>query len=237
MPLTIGLYRAAVALVAVTGIAMELGRAESLRPFVYFTIQSNSVLAVCFAFAAWSAWRGRGGLPAWLKGAITLYILITGLVFNFVLADAPTQAPAANAGQFVDVPWWYVDSSDLLHAVAPIMAAADFVLFDRHRRMRPHYAVVWLAYPLAYAVFTTVRGALFQQTAYPYFFVDVSLLGYAGLLRSVLIYGAAFSLLGAVLVVADRLLGAKGAERVLARVRGEATVGAGRRPAAERSAA
>ncbi|GAB3438404.1 Pr6Pr family membrane protein [Streptomonospora sediminis] len=221
MPVFVGLYRAAAALVAVTGVAMEVARAGSLQPFVYFTLQSNCALAVCFAFAAWAAWRGRAGLPGGLKGAITVYILITGLVFNFVLADGPTQVTAANAGQFVDGPWWFVDSSDLLHGVTPLMAAADFVLFDRHRRLRWHHAPVWLAYPIAYLAFVAVRGELFPQTAYPYFFVDVSMLGYGGVARNALMYGTAFLALGLLLVAADRLLGGTAPERVLARVRGE----------------
>ncbi|GAA4907352.1 Pr6Pr family membrane protein [Streptomonospora salina] len=230
MPVAVGLYRAAVAAAAVSGIAMEVARAEALRPFIYFTIQSNTLLAVCFAFAAWAAWRGRPGPPGGLKGAITLYILITGLVFNFVLSDGPTLVPPAGAGELVGEPWWVVDSSDLLHTVAPVLAAADFVLFDRHRRMRWFYAAAWLLYPLAYAVFTTVRGALFPMAGYPYFFLDVSLLGYGGLIRSLLGYGAAFLVLGLALVAADRLLGAPAPERVLRRVRGERSAAA---PAAE----
>lgn len=221
MPVVVGLYRALVAVVAVSGVAMEVVRDEALHPFVYFTIQSNCVLAVCFAFAAWAVWRGREGLPGGFKGAATLYILITGLVFNFVLSDGPTQVPPAGAGELVGEPWWVVDSSDLLHTVAPVMAAADFVLFDRHRRLRWFHAAAWLLYPLAYAVFTTVRGALFPLAGYPYFFVDVSVLGYGGLLRSLLGYGVAFLALGLVLVAADRLLGTPAPERLLARVRGE----------------
>ncbi|MFD0774389.1 Pr6Pr family membrane protein, partial [Streptomonospora algeriensis] len=221
MPVAVGLYRAVVALAAVSGIAMEVARAEALRPFVYFTLQSNSLLAVCFAFAAWSVWQGRDSLPGGLKGAVTVYILITGLVFNFVLADGPTQVSPAGAGELVGEPWWVVDSSDLLHTVVPVMAAADFVLFDRHRRLRWFHAVAWLLYPLAYAAFTTVRGAVFPAVGYPYSFVDVSVLGYDGLVRSVLAYGAAFLALGLMLVAADRLLGAPAPERLLARVRGE----------------
>ncbi|MDT0305305.1 Pr6Pr family membrane protein [Streptomonospora wellingtoniae] len=221
MPLAVGLYRTAVALVAVAGIAMEVARSESPHPFVYFTIQSNCVLAVCFAFAAWSAWRGRAGLPGGLKGAATLYILITGLVFNFVLSDGPTQVPPAGAGELVGRPWWAVDSSDLLHTVAPAAAALDFALFDRHRRLRWYYAPAWLVYPLAYVVFTTLRGALFPTAGYPYFFIDVSLLGYSGLVRSMLLYGTAFLVLGLVLVAADRLLGMPASERVLSRLRGD----------------
>ncbi|GAA4939576.1 Pr6Pr family membrane protein [Streptomonospora halophila] len=221
MPIAVALYRTAVAVVAVAGITMEVARSESPHPFVYFTIQSNCVLAVCFAFAAWSVWRGRAGPPGGLKGAATLYILITGLVFNFVLSDGPTQVPPAGAGELVGRPWWVVDSSDLLHTVAPIAAAADFALFDRHGRLRWYHAAVWLVYPLVYVVFTTLRGALLSGAGYPYFFVDVSLLGYAGLGRSVLLYGTAFLVLGLVLVAADRLLGAPAPERVLSRLRGE----------------
>ena len=90
-----------------------------------------------------------------------------------------------------------------------------------HRRLRIRNAAYWLLYPVAYCAFTTVRGVLSPGSDYPYGFVDVSELGYGGLLLNVLIYGVGFFVLGLALVGLDRLLPARAARRATARSRAD----------------
>ncbi|KAA5831790.1 Pr6Pr family membrane protein [Saccharopolyspora hirsuta] len=193
------LFRIAVLITAVIGVYLTSkdGFASSL---VYFTIQSNALVAVVFAWASWATVRGSGQPPAWLKGGSTLYIAITGLVYNLVLADAPFQMTPASSGT-ADL------SNQLVHVIVPIAAVADWLLFDEHRRFRWAAAAAWLAYPVGYLVFALVRGALLDgPNRYPYPFIDLDVLGYDGLALNLLIYGGAFWLLGLVLVAADRIL-------------------------------
>ena len=65
-----------------------------------------------------------------------------------------------------------------------------------HRRLRIRTAAWWLLYPVAYCAFTTVRGVVSPGSAYPYGFIDVSELGYGGLLLNVVVYGIGFFVLG-----------------------------------------
>ncbi|MFC4563083.1 Pr6Pr family membrane protein [Nocardiopsis mangrovi] len=229
MPVVVGLFRSVVVVAGVAGVGVDMARSGIWPPLVYFTLQSNAILVACFAAGAYAAFRRRPGPPPAVKGAATLYILITGLVFHLVLADAPAPLPPASPGVPPVEVLPFVDTGLLMHTVTPVLAAADFLLFDRHGRLRWRHALLWLSYPLAYVAFTTVRGIVLPGSAYPYFFVDVRMVGYDGLLLNVLGYGVAFYLLGLVLIGVDRLLGA--------RVRGgRRGVGAGQAPSAAGSA-
>ncbi|MFI0465950.1 Pr6Pr family membrane protein [Saccharopolyspora sp. 5N102] len=191
------LFRIAVALAAVVGIYLSTKDGSFTGALVYFTIQSNVVVAVVFAWAAVATACGAGHPPKWLKGGTTLYIAITGLVYNLVLAGQPFQMTAALSGT------WEL-GNQLVHLVTPIAAAVDWLLFDEHRRFRWANALHWLAYPFGYLAFALIRGALLDR--YPYPFLDVNALGYDGMALNVVIYGGAFWLLGLAMVAVDRAL-------------------------------
>jgi hypothetical protein len=161
--------RGVAAATAFTGVALlfilDKGGAEQ---FVYFTTQSNTLVGCCFLWGA----LGRAGHrpPTVLRGAVTLYILITFLVFHLVLAN-----PASGFGNG-SVHLGSVQNI-LLHTVTPLFALADWLLV-RAERPRWWWAGAWLAYPLGYLAFALVRGLIVHE--YPYPFLDVRELGYGG---------------------------------------------------------
>jgi hypothetical protein len=61
----------------------------------------------------------------------------------------------------------------------------------------------WLVYPVAYLAYILVRGVV--TGLYPYPFIDVGALGYAGALRNALVLVAGFVCVGLVLIALDRL--------------------------------
>ncbi|MEV0586303.1 Pr6Pr family membrane protein [Nonomuraea sp. NPDC050310] len=199
------LFRIVLVLAAVVGLVCTWrGAASPLSPLVYFTVQSNIVLAVYY-LARLAGWAGTGRV----KGAVTLYICITGLVFNLVLVGGNPFAPVLDGRGDQVLDWGNL----LLHTVTPVMAVVDWLLWDRDRGPRWWDAVVWVGYPAGYAVFAVVRGALLAPGTprrYPYPFLDVSVLGYGGLLISVLVYGAVFVLLGLAVVAGHRLVAGRG---------------------------
>ncbi|BCL16589.1 Pr6Pr family membrane protein [Micromonospora sagamiensis] len=166
----------------------------------YFTIQSNLAVGLLAGYTATRAWRGLPDPPSALRGAVTLYITITGVVYHLVLANPaspfampqPDRTLADAAG------------NQFLHTVVPLLAVADWAFFDRRGRLRPRYAAWWLAFPLAYLGFALVRGVLVDS--YPYPFVDAGQLGYAGVTVSALGFAVVFWLLGLVFVGVDRVL-------------------------------
>lgn len=175
----------------------ELATASGFSGIVFFTNQSTILAAVVFAWAGLAILLRGDQPPAWLKGAMTLYMSITALVSAFILAPEAPGNPEVFLG---------FTQTGLKHVLLPILIFLDFLLLDRHRRYRWAFPGWWLLFPVAYMIFTTLRGGFWPHVGYPYPFVDVAELGYLGLAQNVVIYGVGFWVLGAVLVGLDRIL-------------------------------
>jgi hypothetical protein len=163
----------------------------------YFTIQSNVAYGL---FAAWAAFRGRDTPPA-LKGAVTLYVAITGLVYHLVLTNPASGFAVGPVDR--DLP--EAIGNQLLHTVVPLLAVLDWLLFDQRGRFRWRFALYWLAFPLGYLAFALVRGLVVDR--YPYPFINVNELGYDGVSVSALFFAVAFWVLGLTFVAIDRFGG------------------------------
>ncbi|MBW4705827.1 Pr6Pr family membrane protein [Micromonospora sp. RL09-050-HVF-A] len=199
-------FRLAIVISVLAGIVLTaLGPATVTGLLPYFTIQSNLAVGLFAGYAAWRAGQSRPEPPSALKGAVTLYITITGVVYHLVLANPaspfamaqPDRGPAEAVG------------NQFLHTVVPLLALADWTLFDERGRLRLRYAAWWLTFPLAYLGFALVRGLIVHR--YPYPFVDAGQLGYAGVTVSAVFFAVAFWLLGLLFVGVDRALARWGA--------------------------
>lgn len=173
---------------------------------VYFTNQSGLVFAVVMVWGALASLRQAGLLPerwpihqppAWLKGAVTLFLAITGLISHFVLEPPdPTLTPT----------FLGLTEPQLEHQITPVYAVVDFVLFDGHKRLRWSHAFWWLTYLYAYAAFALIRAELLETPDYPYSFIDLGELGWGGVATNIAIYSVGFLVLGLVFVAIDRAL-------------------------------
>ena len=204
MDLLVALFRLVVAYLALMG-TREIWLEGDLHGLVFFTNQANLMLVVVLVWGALAS-LGSAGLrpltrvsqpPAWLKGAVVLFLGITALVSHFVLAPEDPDAPVLVLG---------LTAGQIEHQITPVAALADFLLLDAHRRLRWRNAVLWLLYLVAYATFTTIRGEVLATPHYPYGFLDLAELGWGGLLMNLAMYGVGFYVLGAVIVAIDRVL-------------------------------
>lgn len=202
MRVVVGTYRLALAAIGLLALfwAPSTGLTFDLEDYVYFTNQSNLLLALVMLWGGVAVLAGRREPTPWVFGAVTLFLLITGLVSYLILDPAPPGEEVVALGLTRD---------QIVHRLTPIAAFVHFVLMVPHRTLRIRSAASWLLYPVAYCTFTTVRGLLSPDSDYPYGFIDVSELGYGGLLLNVLIYGVGFFVLGLALVGVDRLLPAQ----------------------------
>ncbi|WP_315097333.1 Pr6Pr family membrane protein [uncultured Cellulomonas sp.] len=202
MGVVVGTYRLALAAIGFVAQlwAPSTGVTFDLEDYVYFTNQSNLLLAVVMLWGGIAVLTRRTEPPPWLFGAVTLFLLITGLVSYLILDPAPAGEEVVALGLTHD---------QLVHRLTPLATFVHFVLLVPHRRLRIRTAALWLLYPVAYCAFTTVRGVLSPGSDYPYGFIDVAELGYGGLVLNVLIYGVGFFVLGLALVGIDRLLPAR----------------------------
>ena len=162
--------------------------------FSFFTIQSN-ILAVATLLAS-GVVRGamRTKLFDAIRGAVTLYIAITGVVFALLLAGRQEDLDT-------HIPW--VDF--VVHKLIPVVLVADWLIDPPRHRMPLRVALAWLAYPLAWFGYTLVRGA--STGWYPYPFVDVDRIGYGGVLWRSAIMLVAFTAAAVVIALVGNTRG------------------------------
>jgi hypothetical protein len=180
----------------VAAIAYQAGSLKSagvLRPgnfFSFFTIQSN-ILAICILVGTAVVRRHERsrGFDA-VRGAVTLYMAITGVVFAVLLAGAQED---------LDTHIGWVNF--VVHTLLPIVLVVDWLVDPPRRRFWLRVVALWLAYPLAWFAYTLIRGT--QAHWYPYPFVNVAEHGYGRVFLNgvllLLFFGvaaAAFGLVG-----------------------------------------
>jgi hypothetical protein len=155
--------------------------------FSFFTIQSN-IIAVAALFLLVLVPSERR-LP-WFDGvrsAAVLYIAITGVVFALLLAGLQEELQTTT-------PW--VDF--VVHKLMPVVLVADWLVEPPRHRLPWWTVLAWLAYPFAWITYTLVRGEIVDW--YPYPFVDVSKLGYGGVLGRSVGLAVGFAAAGAALL-------------------------------------
>ncbi|WP_305784028.1 Pr6Pr family membrane protein [Symbioplanes lichenis] len=175
---------------------------------VYYTTQSNLVVAVYFGAAVyWMVRRNETVVAApRLRGPVTAWILVTGLVAHFLLNDGANPFPGLVHGAPAEV--LAERSTFLVHYVVPVMVLADWVMFGPRRVSAWRELPAWLLFPLGYGLLSELRAAVLPAatTRYPYFFLDPAGQGYGGVALWMLALGLGIYVLGAVLLGLDRAL-------------------------------
>lgn len=159
--------------------------------FGYFTIQSNIFIGIAFAVTLVAAARRKRadlGVSV-LRGAATVYIATTGIVYNTLLVGAAVENT---------VPW----SNDLLHKWIPLYAVLDWLLFSDRARLLFRHIWWFLLYPAVWTLVVLVRGATDGWVPYP--FLDPSQ-GYGVVTLYCIGVGVTIALLGVLVVGMSRL--------------------------------
>lgn len=166
-------YRMFFALLALGAVVTELatlaerGKLVPANFFSFFTIESNLFAAFVLLLSGLALARNSQGKSlAMLRGAATLYIAITGIVFSVLLAGLDVELTAVPLDNVI------------LHYIIPIAVVTDWFMDLPGMRIALKSALVWLAFPLAYAGYSLVRGH--STTWYPYPFLNPGTRGYLG---------------------------------------------------------
>ena len=135
-----------------------------------------------------------------LKFVGVLAILLTFLVFNFLLAGQPDRDPQAN---------WRI-ASIAFHVILPVMCVFDWLFFYEHKKVRWFYPIASVVFPVVYVAFVYIRAAIVNFNPevpylYPYFFLNLDNLGIAGVAKWVLMLFVGFIVLGYIFYGIDKI--------------------------------
>lgn len=158
------------------------------RFLAFFTILTNLIVALintASALAPESA-AGRFANGANVRAAVLLYIGTVGIIYHLLLAGLWTPEG------------WQFMADQLLHTATPLMVALGWLLFDRKDGLRFRALPFYLVYPVGYTLYALARGA--GDGFYPYYFIDVSQIGYPRAFQNIAGLTAAF-ILGSGLVI------------------------------------
>jgi len=169
--------------------------AAAIRFISYFTLLSNILvaLAMTLPWLAPDTRLGRFFLEPAARTAILAYIIIVAVIYHVILRKLWNPQG-----------WEYV-ADTIEHVVAPTLYVVDWLLFVPKGTLKFRSAFMWLLFPLAYAVFSLIHGAL--TGFYPYPFIDETKLGYDEVLTNMGGLVDAFTGLGLFLIGVDRGLG------------------------------
>ena len=117
-----------VAAVVIALIAVETtSRSGVLWRLITFTYQANVLAA---AYYLWSLFSPRADDRAGVRGAVVLYVVVAGILWNLLLTDYSMGYTPANI---------------LLHIVVPVLATVDWLVVGRGQRACPLVAAAGLA--------------------------------------------------------------------------------------------
>ncbi|CAM3281612.1 Pr6Pr family membrane protein [Occultella aeris] len=164
---------AEVYLIIVTG-----DRYNPSNHFSYFTILSNVFAAVLFAVSLVRP------IPDAVRGAAVTFLLLTGVVANTLLLNVDVQTPAY--------------ANIVLHMVVPILVLVDWLIAPPRTRLTTKHLVAWMLIPIAYLVYSLIRGALVDW--YPYPFLDPREQGYGMVAVMSVVVAVAFGACAALVI-------------------------------------
>jgi hypothetical protein len=152
-----------------------------------FTYQANLLAA---AFYLWTLASPRAEARVGLRGAVVLYVVIAGVIWNLFLTGYSMGYTRANI---------------LLHVVVPVLALADWLLVGRGQgEVRWWQPVAWLVYPAAYVALALVVLNNAGRRA-PYYFLDPESVGMATVVGNICVLAACVLALGYSLLVVNRV--------------------------------
>ena len=179
--------------------------------YVYFTNLSNFLcFGVMLAALIQTIKRKEDGpvtTTPMLKFIGMLGILLTFLVFNFMLAGAADRDPQLN---------WRIGSLTF-HVILPIMYVADWFLFYERKNCKWYYPLASVSFPLGYVIFLLIQAAILKfdssimtptgttSLIYPYFFVNIETQGVPGVFMWIGIITAAFIAMGYIFFGLDQI--------------------------------
>ena len=185
--------RAFMFLAAFTGIYLEITKHGGFGMLLYYTVLSNLLVMI---FTGYLLWKMRREGDYWqsssllrLKGGITMCIMITCVIYHFMLAPLTKD--------------FYRLENFLCHYIVPLWFLVDTIIFDKSRQYKWFDPIVWTVLPLLYMGFAILNGFVLKMdvpnakdSPFPYFFLNANKYGWGFVFRWAAIIFVAYMVSG-----------------------------------------
>lgn len=152
--MVIGGFRLLFGLLGLTAVTVGFVQSsiDAVSYFSFFTVLSNILAAAVLLYGV----RERDSVRYERERcAATVYMTITGVVYGLLLSGYPVHSAWIN---------------NVEHRIMPVVVVLDWLLIAPRHRLSTATAMTILAFPVAYIVYTEIRGAIVGW--YPYPFLD-----------------------------------------------------------------
>lgn len=163
---------------------------STIRFFSYFTILSNTLVAIYLLAKALNARNSMLNKSGTLT-AITIYITIVGIVYQFALRHLWNPQ---GMQMIVD---------ELLHSLVPLLVIIYWYMYEDKSSLTYSRIGRWLVFPAFYLAFILTRG--YFSGFYPYPFMEVNELGLTNVLLNALIILGLFVLFAVIFVAIGKI--------------------------------
>ncbi|MBM7636090.1 Pr6Pr family membrane protein [Streptococcus saliviloxodontae] len=200
-------YRLLVAILGIWGVSLQIIQ-DGWGMLLYYTVLSNILV---FSFMLYLVYfeSKKGPINAFTgllqtKAGVTMAILITHVIYHFMLA------PLVESHEF-----WNIRNF-LVHYIVPIAMVLDTIILDRRGAYRWISPIYWTALPLTYFAFALINGMLLKlpipgavDSPFAYFFINVYKYGWGQVLLNTAIISIAYIIVGYILLLIKRYIGKK----------------------------
>ena len=157
--------------------------------FLFMTIWTNVIVGITF----WCLFFNLKNIFThdYSINAILVYILIVGLVYHFVLSG-----------------YWnphgkVMVTNTIFHYISPSLFTLYWVLFLKSKKLSYINSIIWLWFPVLYAIFTFTNGLMTKF--YPYPIYNLQTMNTVSVARNVVLTLVAYVILGNLVILLNNL--------------------------------
>lgn len=162
----------------------------------YFTILTNILVATTMTLVAFNRWPGGAKPNAGAMTGVALAIGVVGVVYHLLLSGKVPELTSFG---------WLADRT--MHYLVPMLTLLFWVACVPKSGLTYTDPFRWIIYPVCYLAYAMVRGSF--DGWYPYFFIDVSALGYQKAMLNAAVLSVGVLIIGFFIVFVSRMLHAR----------------------------
>lgn len=197
--------RGVLAIVSSVGVLLLLGVFSgnmNWEQLIFYTFQSNLIISIVYSYLTIRTlinyYRQRKlvnyEISTEMMSALMLMIVVTGLIFNLLLAPNIPSDSAYSPNNITNY---------ITHGITPLLVFIDWLLFVPSKSLNRYSPLKWIIVPIAYWIYSIIRAYAAGPIAsfgdgrrYAYFFIDADIYGWPTVFRNVFLLVLVFLLLG-----------------------------------------